>query len=37
VQTVEGNTNGEGSREGDGVYLKRRHRSKIRSIIRFTV
>ena len=37
VKTVEGNTNGEGSREGDGVYLKRRHRSKIRSIIRFTV
>jgi hypothetical protein len=37
VSVVEGNTNGEGSREGDGVYLKRRHLSKIRSVIRFTV
>lgn len=37
VQTVEGNTNAEGSREGDGVYRKRRHSSKIRSVIRFMV
>lgn len=31
---VEGNTNGEGSREGDGVYEKRRGKAQIRSIIR---
>lgn len=31
---VEGNTNGEGSREGDGVYEKRRGKSQVRSIIR---
>jgi hypothetical protein len=37
VQTIEGNTNAEGSREGDGVYRKRRHASKIRSVIRFMV
>ena len=37
VQTVEGNTNSEGSREGDGVYRKFRNISKIRSVIRFTV
>jgi hypothetical protein len=35
ISTVEGNTNGEGSREGDGVYKKTRHISKIRSRIRF--
>jgi hypothetical protein len=35
VPTVEGNTNGAGSREGDGVYRKVRHVSKIRSRIRF--
>jgi hypothetical protein len=35
VLTVEGNTNGDGSREGDGVYKKTRHISKIRSRIRF--
>lgn len=35
VRTVEGNTNGAGSREGDGVYRKFRPKSKIRSIIRF--
>lgn len=35
VDTVEGNTNGAGSREGDGVYRKKRHVSKIRSVIRF--
>ena len=37
VATVEGNTNDAGSREGDGCYRKRRHLSKIRSVIRFTV
>jgi hypothetical protein len=37
VQTVEGNTNSDGAREGDGVYRKRRHVSKIRSVIRFMV
>lgn len=37
VTTVEGNTNGAGSREGDGVYRKQRHSSKIRSVIRFMV
>jgi hypothetical protein len=36
VATVEGNTNSAGSREGDGVYRKNRHSSKIRSVIRFT-
>ena len=35
VQTVEGNTDEAGSREGGGVYLKSRHVSKIRSRIRF--
>lgn len=33
--TIEGNTNGAGSREGDGVYAKRRHLSLVRSRIRF--
>lgn len=37
VQTVEGNTNSDGAREGDGVYQKRRNASKIRSVIRFVV
>lgn len=32
--TVEGNTNAAGSREGDGVYQKRRHASQIRSRVR---
>lgn len=35
VPTVEGNTNGSGGREGDGVYAKKRHVSSIRSRIRF--
>jgi hypothetical protein len=35
VPTVEGNTNAEGARLGDGVYAKLRHLSKIRSRIRF--
>ncbi len=35
VQTVEGNTDKKGSREGGGVFLKTRHVSKIRSRIRF--
>lgn len=34
VATVEGNTNGAGSREGDGVYAKNRPLSSIRSRIR---
>jgi hypothetical protein len=33
--TVEGNTNQAGSREGDGVYAKRRNISTVRSRIRF--
>ena len=35
VNTVEGNTNAAGGREGDGVYRKRRHVSAFRSRIRF--
>jgi hypothetical protein len=35
VVTVEGNTDSKGSREGGGVFTKRRHISKIRSRIRF--
>ena len=34
VETVEGNTNTGGDREGDGVYRKTRKKSLIRSIIR---
>jgi hypothetical protein len=34
---VEGNTDSSGSREGGGVFLKRRHVSVIRSRIRFRV
>lgn len=37
VPTIEGNTDAAGSREGGGVFQKRRHVSKIRSRIRFTV
>lgn len=33
--TVEGNTNEAGSREGDGVYKKRRLKSQINSVSRF--
>lgn len=33
VLTVEGNTNGTGSREGDGVYLKTRSLSLVRSAV----
>lgn len=36
VLTVEGNTNTEGSREGDGVYARRRARGLIRHLIRVT-
>ena len=35
VETVEGNTDAAGSREGGGVFIKKRHVSKIRSRIRF--
>lgn len=34
IITVEGNTNGEGSREGDGVYQKTRNKSIARNFIR---
>lgn len=37
VMTIEGNTDAAGSREGGGVFEKRRHVSKIRARIRFTV
>ena len=37
ILSVEGNTDTAGSREGGGVFRKRRHVSKIRSRIRFTV
>jgi hypothetical protein len=37
VTTVEGNTDGAGSREGGAVLRKKRHVSKIRSRIRFTI
>ena len=37
VTTIEGNTDGSGSREGGAVLRKKRHTSKIRSRIRFTV
>ena len=37
VPTVEGNTDGQGSREGGAVLAKRRHISKIRSRIRFRI
>jgi hypothetical protein len=37
VLTCEGNTDSSGSREGGGVFQKRRHLSKIRSRIRFRV
>ena len=35
IRTIEGNTDSAGSREGGGVFAKRRHISKIRSRIRF--
>lgn len=35
VLTVEGNTNGSGGREGDGVYARTRKLTEIRSRIRF--
>jgi hypothetical protein len=34
VQTIEGNTGPSGGRDGDGVWSKKRPKSKIRSIIR---
>jgi hypothetical protein len=37
VQTIEGNTDGQGTREGGAVLVKRRPVSKIRSRIRFTI
>lgn len=35
IITIEGNTNGGGSREGDGVYRKKREMSKIYAITRY--
>jgi len=37
VETIEGNTDGNGSRDGGGVWRKQRKLSQIRSRIRFTV
>jgi hypothetical protein len=37
VETIEGNTDGNGSRDGGGVWKKQRKLSLIRSRIRFTV
>lgn len=37
VETIEGNTDGEGSREGGAVLHKRRKLSQIKARIRFTV
>lgn len=37
ISTIEGNTNGEGSREGDGVYEKTRGYSSVRAFIRLPV
>lgn len=37
IQTVEGNSNNGGSREGGGVFKLNRHVSKIKTRIRFTV
>jgi hypothetical protein len=34
IQTIEGNTNGLGSRDGDGVFLKKRRRELVKSFIR---
>jgi cell wall-associated NlpC family hydrolase len=36
IQTVEGNTNEEGSREGDGVYYRTRNKSLVRRYVRIT-
>ena len=35
IHTVEGNTNGAGSRDGDGVYAKKRAGGLARSLVRF--
>lgn len=34
LQTIEGNTNAHGSREGDGVYIKVRSKNLVRNLIR---
>jgi hypothetical protein len=34
IQTVEGNTNGVGERDGDGVYFKTRSRSLVKAYVR---
>ena len=33
--TIEGNTNGAGSREGDGVYKKKRDPNKVNAVSRY--
>ena len=35
IRTVEGNTNGDGSREGDGVYIKHRNKKQIYKVSRW--
>ncbi len=35
VKTIEGNTNVEGSRDGDGVYRKMRYRKQLNKINRY--
>jgi hypothetical protein len=35
IETIEGNTNSKGSRDGDGVYLKTRKTNLVRNYIRF--
>jgi hypothetical protein len=37
VETIEGNTNAEGSREGGGVFEKSRSLDSVKTRIRFTV
>lgn len=34
LETIEGNTNGEGSREGDGVYRKEREKHLVKCLVR---
>jgi hypothetical protein len=35
IEVVEGNTNADGSREGDGVYLKQRAKHLVRKFLRY--
>jgi hypothetical protein len=34
IKTIEGNTNGEGSRDGDGVYAKTRNKTLVKRYVR---